>query len=556
MAKKKKYLKKSKGPSAMLILLIVAILAAAALLGYLYVQTRLDHDKILDNVTIAGVDVGGMSKAEARDAIRAATKNTYGQKELVFTVGDNEHSLPAAVCGQLDAEEAAEYAHDYGRTGFLFRRYREQKMAGEGTVNVDITALLDLDQDAIKAAAQDMSSQYNTEMESTDYRIEGSGDEGVLVIFVGRPGYVLDGDKLYQQLLDAYNQNKFHVEADCQITPPAEPDWESICAEHCTMPVNATMDPITYKVTEEKDGFGFTPLDAKNAILNSGAGEEVRVPFKVLKAEVTRADLEKDLFKDLLSEYTAKYGSSYNRDINLKLSTAAVNGTVLLPGETFDYNTTLGERTPEAGYKLGNTYAGMETIQTYGGGICQTSSTIYYCALLADMEIVSRTNHGFYTDYVPSGCDATVSWGGPEFRFKNTSKYPIKIEAYSDAGNVTVKIWGTDDKDYYVKMESETLAVYNWKTVYQEMKPDNAKGYKDGQVITSPYTGYKIQTYRCKYDKATDALISKEPEALSVYSTRNKVVCRIVEDKPAEPNEPSTPPSDPATPPDVVKPDE
>ena len=560
MAKKKKYLRKSKGPSAVLVLFIVAIIAAAAVFGYLFVQTRLDHDRILDNVTVAGVDVGGMTKKEAAQAIGSAAGNTYGQRALVFTIGEDEHQLPADICQQLDADAAAEHAYEYGRTGFLFRRYREQKKAGEGTVSVDITKLLNLNEDEIRKVTKELSAQYNTPMKPTEYEIEGSGNERVLVITVGQPGYVLDGDTLFKQLLKAYNENDFHMEAECQITATEEPDWERICADNCVLPENATMDPVTYKVTDEKDGFGFTPLDAKNATLNGEPGQLVRLPFQALKAEVTREDLEKDLFKDLLSEYTAKYGSSYNRDINLKLSTAAVNGKVLLPGEIFDYNSTLGERTPEAGYKLGNTYAGMETVQTYGGGICQTSSTLYYCALMADLEIVSRINHGFISDYVPYGMDATVSWGGPEFRFKNNTKYPIKIEAYSSGGNVTVKLWGTDDKDYYVKMEYEVLGTYGWKTVYEEMSPDNPKGYKDGQVITSPYTGYKVQTYRCKYSKATDELISREAEAYSVYDTRNKVVVKIVEKEPtvdpSVPTDPVTPPGGSVTPPDIVKPDE
>ena len=519
---------------------ICLVVLTAALFIYLLIDTHIDHDNILSNISIAGVDVSGMSKEEASHALQAATKGTYTKQDLIIQIGDNTHTIPAQLSGaDLDVEAAVNAAYGYGRSGFLFRRYSEQHKAATEKISIDITGYLHLNNKVIDEEVKKLTAQYNCGVVQATYHFEGSMPEGndlssadrALHIQVGKPGYVLDGSQLKQQILQAYNQNTFKLNADCKITKPTALDLDSLFQENCMSPTNASMNSVTYRITDEINGYGFEKAKVQNAIWNAEPGEALTFPFQVLIPEITRETIEADLFKDLLSEYTAKYGSSYNRDINLVLSCNAVNGTVLLPGETFDYNSTLGERTPEAGYRLGNTYAGMETIQTYGGGICQTSSTLYYCAMMADLEIVTRTNHGFISDYVPFGMDATVSWGGPEFRFKNNTKYPIKIEAYSSDGDVTVKLWSIDDKDYYVKMEYEVLGVSNWKKVYKEMPEDNAKGYRDGQVITSPYTGYKIQTYRCKYNKADDSLISKEPEALSVYSSRNQVIVKII--KPA-----------------------
>jgi len=526
---------------------LALLVITVGILIFLLVDTHIDHNNILNNVHVAGVDVGGMSKAEAIDAVRTATKNTYTKRDVVIQIGGETHTVSPALSGaELDVEAAVDTAYNYGRSGFLFRRYREQKNAESGAVTVDISGCLNLNMEAIQSEVTKLAGIYNCSVTETTYHFEGNMPEGTdpsegdraLVIRVGKPGYVLSGETLLQQILDTYNQNTYQLTADCQITKPAPLDLDTLFKSNCKTPVNASMNSVTYRITDEINGYGFEKSKVQNAIWNAEPGEELTFPFQVLKPEVTRETIEAELFKDLLSEYTAEYGSSYNRDINLVLSCQAVNGTVLLPGETFDYNSTLGERTPEAGYRLGNTYAGMETIQTYGGGICQTSSTLYYCAMMADLEIITRTNHGFISDYVPFGMDATVSWGGPEFRFKNNTDRPIKIEAYSSNGDVTVKLWGTDDKDYYVKMEYEVLGVYGWKTVTKEMTADNAKGYKNGHVITTPYTGYKIQTYRCKYSKADDTLISKEPEALSVYSTRNKVVVKIIEQPAPEPSSP------------------
>lgn len=552
-------------PRVVLIICIAVLLVAAVGCGYLFMKTRLDHDNILDNITVAGIDVGGMSKEEALSAVKAATADTYSVQPVIFTIADTEYQiLPALSGAKLDVEAAVEAAHGYGRSGFLFRRYREQKQANAGKVTIDIIPYLNLNTDAIRKEVNQLAIEYNIIAKPDSYYFEGylpdrPDDETancILYVTVGYPGYALDGNRLYEQIIDAYNQNSFQFTAECRVSDPHPLDLQSLYEINCIVPVNATLDQATHEVIPHSIGYGFDPKKVQEAIDNAEPGQELTFHFTILQPEITTEDLEENLFKDVLSEYTAEYGSSYNRDINLKLSCQAIDGKILMPGETFDYNTTLGERTEAAGYKPGNTYNGLEIVQTLGGGICQTSSTLYYCALMADLEIVTRINHGFISDYVPYGMDATVNWGGPEFRFKNNTKYPIRIEAHADGGDVSIKLWGTDDRDYYVKMEYEVLEVYNWKIVTQEMAADNPQGYRDGQVITTPYTGYRVQTYRCKYSKATDELISKEPEALSIYNSRDQVVCKIVEKQPAdEPTTEATTPSDTTTPETTVPPE-
>jgi len=159
---------------------------------------------------------------------------------------------------------------------------------------------------------------------------------------------------------------------------------------------------------------------------------------------------------------------------------------------------------------------------------------------------------------MPPGMDATVSWGGPDFRFKNNMEYPIRIEAEASGGKVTVRILGTDTRDYYVKMEYEQYNMVWWKEEHVEMTAEEAKakGYTDGQVICTPYNGSTVQTYKLKYNKETDELISKEKEDLSIYNCRNYMICKIVESDNKEDSEDSgntgtdtpTDPTDPTTP--------
>jgi hypothetical protein len=191
-----------------------------------------------------------------------------------------------------------------------------------------------------------------------------------------------------------------------------------------------------------------------------------------------------------------------------------------------------------------------------GGGICQVSSTLYYGCLLSDMEIVTRRSHSLPSSYMPMmGIDATVSWGGPDFRFKNNTNYPVRIEAEVSGGKVKVKLIGTDEKTYYIKMESKIVEILNPETINEEYTAAEAtaKGYTNGQVKQQPSTGYTVYSYKCKYDKETDKLISREYEATSNYVKKDKIVIVVVPEV-TEPPTTEAPTAPPATDPPATNP--
>lgn len=146
-------------------------------------------------------------------------------------------------------------------------------------------------------------------------------------------------------------------------------------------------------------------------------------------------------FSTVLGSYTTSYNPRQtNRNTNIRLSASAINGTVLQPGEVFDFNKVVGKRTAARGYKVATVYSGGESVPGIGGGICQVSSTLFNAALLANMQITARSSHGLRVGYLPAGRDATVSWGGPEFWFKNSNAYAVKITAGYDSGKGTVTL--------------------------------------------------------------------------------------------------------------------
>lgn len=166
----------------------------------------------------------------------------------------------------------------------------------------------------------------------------------------------------------------------------------------------------------------------------------------------------------------------------------------------FSFNGVVGERTAEKGYREAIVYSGMESVQELGGGVCQVASTLYYCTLYADLEVVSRAVHTFSVDYVPMGMDATVYWGSLDYQFRNNTDYPIKINASVHDGYVDIEFIGTDTKDYYVEMDYVVLSKDPWETV-EKVITDGS--YENGETITTPYTGYTADTYKYKYSKAT-----------------------------------------------------
>ena len=181
---------------------------------------------------------------------------------------------------------------------------------------------------------------------------------------------------------------------------------------------------------------------------------------------------------------------------------------------------TVGEANEEAGFQAAHAIINGEYDDAIGGGICQTSSTLYYAALLSNLEIVKRDCHRYAPSYITFGCDATVSWGGPDFIFRNNTNYPIKIVTSYYNNNLTVKIYGTNVDGTYVRMVSKTLSSTDWKTVYQETD-ELAGGVQ--RVEQYPYTGYYVKTWRNVYS-ANGTLLSSTFEAVSDYKSRDKIV--------------------------------
>ena len=539
--------------TAMAVALLVLLVGIAAGIWWFLDYTE-DDGLIYPNVYALGLNLGGMTPEDAAAALHEHTDGTYTATAMTVVLPDTTLTLsPADTGARLDVDLLVQQAYAYGRSGSRWENTQFRAQAALSSFELDVTDCLTLNQDFIRqtveqAAANaastltqatvtvngetpDLNLTYEQAMEQTDVV------HRELIITMGTPDRSLDTEALMGSILDAYYHNRFEpIPMNYQVTEPDPIDVQALYALHSIAPVDAVLNETDYSITHEVLGYGFDPAALQALIDGAAEGQVLTVSFAYIPANLTWAAIDATLFQDVLGSVSTNHTNESNRNTNLKLACQALNGRIIRPGEVFSYNETLGERTAEKGYKAAGAYSGNKTIQTIGGGICQVSSTLYYACLKADLEIVERTAHGFTVSYVPYGMDATVSWGSLDFKFRNNTDHPIRIEASVSGGQVHVKLMGTDDKDYYVKMIYETVeGPVEGKVVYEDYAPGNKEGYKNGDVIQTAYTGRTVKTYRVKYDKATDEKLSTTYEATSRYKSRDKIIARIVDPTATEP---------------------
>lgn len=525
--------------------------------------------KILNNVYIADINVGGMTKKEAISAVEQTISQSYAKEYMVIDVAGTTLRLsPANAGATLDVTAVVNDAYDYGRTGTQAEQESAYQNTLTGSYIIGLLPYLELDEYYIRGVLNTYADDAGSALTQASYGLEGEQPkldmEGfdpdapcqTLVITMGTPGIYFDADAVYDQILDAYSLRQFQITVE-DVDSVAEPDpvdLEAIYAEFYIAPVNATLDMQNLETIPGSYGYGFDLEAAQKLIDNAEYGEEIRIPMEYIEPETLG---EVEFFQDVLGECQTPYTSITNRDTNLLLACQALNGLVLNPGDTFSFNETVGQPTTEKGYKFTTDYSGNTVMDVLGGGISQVSSTLYYCTLLSDLETVSRTNHNFYVSYIDYGMDADVSWGSTDFQFKNSTNYPIKIEADASGGYVKIKIWGTDQRDYYIKMEYDITSTEVPVTKYMQYEYGSA--YQDGETIQNGITGYSVKTYKAKYDKQTNSLISRDFEANSQYKSLDKLVARVkgaaANTQPTDPIPPdATDPIEDTTPPVVTDP--
>lgn len=503
---------------AVLIGLLLALVVGGVLLAPQFVPNIYDHTSVM------GVDMSGMTVEQAGAAWeKQARKLCDTTKLTLMAEGEKLTECSLTELGvSVSGRDAALAAWNACHGGSVL----DNALALAGSVlgqGRDVTPPLTVDSSILDAKVDDIVANLNCTVVDGEYHLDENGDKGP-GLYITKPGdgRVIDGGQLRSEVRTHMEQRDLSdVMCTYKSSEAMQINVQDIYDELHGPVRESKYDRETGKPTPSRVGVEFDVADVEAQLKAARPGETFLAKAEVTFPQSTEEMMAEAMFRDVLGTYTTKVSGSWVRINNVHLAANCINGKVYNPGEEFWYNATVGERTEARGFGAAPAYVGGKTVDTVGGGVCQVSSTLYYATLLANLQIVKRYCHQFAPAYITWGCDATVSWNGPDYAFRNNTPFPIKIVTEWKDNNLTCTILGTKTDDTYVKMVSQTLSSTGWSEVY-EVNPELPYG-SEPVVVQTPYTGYLVKTYRQIYD-GNDNLISSTFEATSDYESRNRII--------------------------------
>ena len=441
---------------------------------------------ISQGVYINNINISGLSKEQALTKVQDYYNENILNKDIVLIHNDYETYIkPSEIELTFDISDSVDYAYNIGKTNGILKNNYDVLHALIKGINID--PLFTLNKDSLSKILEKTSSELPDKVIESSYYIDGN----TLIITKGKTGNIVNvsetTNKIESNIQDlSFLSNK----TDIAVLPkePDKPNLEEIHKKIYKKAVNASFTKNPYTVYPSSVGLDFNiSLEEAQKRLDKSKNE-CKIPLKKLYPKVTTNDIGMDAFPNLLATFSTNYSASnVNRTTNLKLAASKINGTVLLPGETFSYNTVVGARTIAGGYKEAPIYQNGETIDGLGGGICQISTTLFNCALLANLNIKELHNHQFVPSYVGAGRDATVVYGAKDFKFVNSRKYAIKITCSVSGGIARFNIYGVKEKpEYKVSISSRVTsrtASYTKSVTYRTL-------YSKGQKVKSEVVYY------------------------------------------------------------------
>ena len=521
--------KNNSGGAKIAVIVVIAVLVL--LIGaYLALCAWVSAGKILPNTTLTvtdhTLDLSGMTREQAEQTI---SQESGGWYPTSFQLTSSEYpQLSREITSdtplfQLDASALAAEAWSHGR---------EQGFLGGGIAWLKATLGSGC---AIEAQPQpsEKLEQLLTDLPGELTRALDSGltestyevTDTALIIHKGVSGLSVNAADFRDLVIDSLLTGRTSIEVAPHVTPPEALDFEAIYREVYKDPVDAYLDKETSEIVPSVTGVSFGVSTAQALMERTEEGEDCEVPLTLTEPDMTTEKLEDSLFKDVLGKSSTKTAGPSNRWHNVDLACQRVNGTILLPGEGCSYNELCVPYSQAGGYLKAGAYVSGTTQDTWAGGICQLSSTIYYTTLKANLETVERTKHKYDVGYLPSGMDATVYSDTLDFKFKNNTDYPIKIETTltkDSSGRrwCNVTIYGTNTTGIYGDPYYVLLETIPYETYYEpsDSVPQGSQPQKDS--TRTGYTGRKVEVHQRLRD-ADGNVISDTVIHTDTFSVRN-----------------------------------
>ena len=497
---------------------VVLVLAGAycGLCAWVSGNGRLLPGTVAQNTTqTVTLDLGGLTQEAAVEYMTNSMQDHMDELSLTLKYGEDQSVTISGSLLDVDPQAAVAFSLDDKKS----RNFLTLGLAWLGAGSDP--APLSLSSSSFTPEGKKQVQEYIDQIAEAlyvapvDFRYELK--DNALELTLGTDGAQVDKDALMEQITQALATGETSLTVETEAVPCAELTGEILSELVYQEPKAPTQDK-NGDITPLVVGCEIDPEEAQEIIDKAQPGETCSIPVTLTQPDLSNA--APLLYQDLLSSNTSYLDGVASRSYNVALAASTCNGKILMPGETFSYLGTIGDPSQANGYKSSTGYSNGQTVTMDGGGVCQVSSAIYYCAVYANLDIVHRANHAFIVGYVPDGLDATVYYPSLDFKFRNNTDYPIKIVSYVSGGKLTVQIYGTNPDGTYVKTERYTRSTTAYETVYE---PDASVPRGTTKVKTTPYTGKVVDVYRCVYD-ANGKLISRTFENTSRYSKRDKVI--------------------------------
>jgi len=537
-------------------LISIPVLIIAVIVS-LSVYTYTTHT-IYAGVKAGDITLSNMTTESAAAALKDGLPENYKDKTLTLVFDGHEKELSLGNFGvSYDIDQTVESAMRYGKEGNFFSRLKDvlvSMFAGH-----DSGMKFAYDQTALEEQISLMLEGVGTPVQEYSYEVK----DNKLYITNGTPGDMPDKNFVSEKVIEAVSNLAFDkpIEFEKETREPARVDIDALAKEFKDEAQDASYEYAGGEVMvhPHKYHIEFNVSHAKKIVSeNPEHGKTYEIPAKVTAPEFLYEDAKDRLFAKTLGSYKSTYNQGdVSRSSNVALAAKLVNGTIIMPGGEFSYNTVVGKRTAEAGFKVAHVYMNNEVVDGIGGGICQVSSTLYCAVLYANLQVTERVNHQLPVSYVPLGQDATVDYGNIDFRFVNNTGYPLRILTYASGGVMYASIEGYKDVIEDVEIEPVRVGSIPPKVVEEEddtlplgEKKEESVG-ADGSIVET----YKVVTVD---GKSTRTLISKSTYAAGKTIVKVGTNEELAKEKDPESEETSSTPDDDtiADTPDPLPPEE
>jgi vancomycin resistance protein YoaR len=537
------------GALSFVALMLASLVAALAVLTL--VRGYMLRDSVLPGVRVAGVDVGGLSRSDARGRIESRLGARLSQA-IDLSLGGGVFTVTPSNLFTVDAAATEKLAYDSARGSFL---ERIAALTVPFAAGQDVEPVLRVNSSAVTALRKELEARTHRPVSA---RISMKGLEPV--VRAGKAGTSVDEATVLVLLRDAALKELPSVRVPLQaLTPMITTSAAEAAARQARTAVSApvalhfhhrdvgqlgpktiasllrfraeggeyrvllaapglreelaplvksyTKDPVDAsfridgkraRVVKGKNGTTLDVPAAQDAVLAAAAlqdDREARIGLTALEPKLTTAEAKELGIRRQVSTFTTDMGvSSSNRIWNVHLMADYIDGTIIKPGQTFSFNKTVGERTTERGFREGQMILGSLLLPAIGGGVCQTATTLFNNALQLGLPIKERRNHSWYISHYPIGRDATVNWGGPDFKFTNDLDRALLIKSSYTDSTLTFTFFGTNP---HRKVDLRTGSQTNFTSPKPSYAYDPAAPQGSIRTVTGSHeSGFDITVYR------------------------------------------------------------